>query len=83
RIDHPDIPRPYRIGRKGNGKDYTVAIVLILSILIVVITTLVSSTWIIGVLVSLITIIMFVIPLLINNVKKDTWLTETQKDLEL
>ena len=26
---------------------------------------------------------MFVIPLLINNVKKDTWLTETQKDLEL
>lgn len=83
RVDQPDTPRPYRIGRKGNGKAYTVATVLILSILIVVITTLISSTWIIGVLVSLITIVMFVIPLLINNVKKDMWLTETQKDLEL
>lgn len=83
RKDQPETPRPYRIGKKGNVKAYTVSIVLILSILIVVLTTLLSSTWIIGVLVSLITIIMFITPLIINNIKKDTWLTDTQKDLEL
>jgi amino acid transporter len=83
RKEQPDAPRPYRIGKKGNSKAFTVTTMLILSIIIVVIATLGSSTWIIGVLVSLITIIMFVTPLIINSFKKDAWLTETKKDLEV
>ena len=52
---------------------------LILSIIIVVIATLGSSTWIIGVLVSLITIIMFVTPLIINKFKKMHGLQKLRK----
>ena len=82
RKDQPYTPRPYRIGKSGNGLAYLVTTMLILSIILVVVTTLGSSTLIIGLLVALITIAMFVIPLIIDKLKKDTWLLETQRDLQ-
>ncbi|MBP2098617.1 tyrosine-tyramine antiporter [Enterococcus rivorum] len=82
RKDQPNFPRPYRIGKKGNGLAYTVSIMLILGITVVVFATIGTSTVADAILVSLISISMFVIPLIIYRFKNDNWLTEIKRELD-
>lgn len=82
RKKQPDFPRPYRIGKKGNTLAYTVATMLILGIASVVLATLGTSTVADALLVALITVVMFVIPLIIYRFKKDNWVTDATKELE-
>ena len=81
RKSQPDTLRPYRIGKKGNGLAYLVAAMLIFSVIIVIFATLGTTTVTDAVLVALITIVMFVIPLIINRFKKASWATEVKEDL--
>ena len=82
RNSHPELPRPYRIGKKGNGFAWLVSCMLMLAIIAVVVSTLGTSTLADALLVAVIAIVMFVIPLIINRVKKATWLTEVEADLK-
>ena len=51
------------------------------SVIIVIFATLGTTTVTDAVLVALITIVMFVIPLIINRFKKASWATEVKEDL--
>lgn len=82
RKDQPDTLRPYRIGKKGNGLAYLVAVMLIFSIIIVAFATLGTTTVTDAILVALISIVMFIIPLVIYHFKNNEWLTEVKKDLD-
>ncbi|MCZ2491284.1 tyrosine-tyramine antiporter [Dellaglioa carnosa] len=65
RHTQPDIERPYRIGKSGNGLAYVVAAMLLLAIFIVILASLISSTALNGVLVAAVTIIFLIPPFLI------------------
>lgn len=82
RKNQPDRERPYRIGKSGNGLVWLVSCMLILSIVIVIAATLITGTLVNGLLVGIITLVMFVIPLIINSYKKDWWKTTIYKDLD-
>lgn len=82
RSKHPELDRPYRIGKKGNGFAWVVSCMLIFSIIVVVFATLGTATLSDALLVAVITVVMFVIPLIINHFKKDSWGAEVEKSLE-
>ena len=82
RKSHPELERPYRIGKNGNGLAWVVSCMLIFSIIAVVFSTLGTSTLTDALLVAIIAIVMFVIPLIINRFKKDSWGTEVEKSIE-
>ena len=82
RKSHPELERPYRIGKNGNGLAWVVSCMLIFSIIAVVFSTLGTSTLTDALLVAIIAIVMFVIPLIINRFKKDSWRTEVEKSIE-
>ena len=82
RKSHPDLERPYRIGKKGNGMAWVVSCMLIFSIIAVVVSTLGTSTLTDALLVAVIAIVMFVIPLIINRFKNDSWGSEVEKSLK-
>lgn len=82
RKSHPEMARPYRIGKNGNALAWVICCMLIFAIAIVVFATLTTSTLANAILVAVIAIIMFVIPLAINRGKDDSWETEVKKSLE-
>ena len=82
RKKHPEFERPYRIGKNGNGLAWVVSCMLIFSIIVVVFATLGTATLSDALLVAAITVVMFVIPLIINHFKKDSWGIEVEKSLE-
>ena len=82
RKDQPDTLRPYRIGKSGNGLAYLVSAMLIFSIIIVAFATLGTTSVMDAVLVALITVAMFVIPLIIYHFKNDEWLIDVKKDID-
>jgi amino acid transporter len=75
----PSIPRPYRLG--NNGLAYTISIVLIFSIIVITAATLFATDLVQSIFVLLITVVMFAIPLVIDNYKNDKWLQQVKKDL--
>nr|AEB91326.1 tyrosine permease [Sporolactobacillus sp. P3J] len=81
RRDQPDVARPYRLGKSGNGLAYTVAWVLIFGIVVIIAATLVATNFIQSIFVSVITVVLFLIPLIIDSNKKDYWLKQVNKDL--
>ena len=83
RLDYPNLNRPYRIGGKikSNIPAYIVCGLLFLAVLLSTVSIFVSET--IGniILILVITIILFIIPFIIDAHKKNNWLVEVQDDL--
>lgn len=82
RKDQPNLNRPYRIGKKGNGLVWTVSLALILGIAIIIFATLFTTTLSQSVLVVIISVIFVGIPFVISAFKKEQWLVDTQVDLK-
>lgn len=82
RKDQPDLDRPYRIGKKGNGLVWTVSIALILGIAIIVFATLFTTRLSQSLLVVIISVIFTIIPFIISKYKNDQWLIDIQKDMQ-
>ena len=82
RKDQPDLDRPYRIGKKGNGLVWTVSIALILGIAIIVFATLFTTSLSQSLLVVIISVIFTIIPFIISKYKNDQWLIDIQKDMQ-
>ncbi|MGL9776411.1 amino acid permease [Enterococcus sp. DIV0182] len=82
RKEHPELNRPYRIGKSGNFFAWVVSCMLIFSIVVVVFATLGTATMGDALLVTAIAVVMFVIPLIINHFKKDSWNTAVEASLE-
>lgn len=81
RKDQPDAPRPYRLGKRGNGLAYFVSWLLILSIVVIIIATLVATDLIHSILVVVITAVLFIIPLIIDHYKNTAWIKQVDMDL--
>lgn len=83
RYKQPDMERPFRVGGKngGNGVAWLVACVLWLAIAIVFLSILVSNTLVDILLVVVISVVLFVIPLIISHFKNPQWLEQVKKDL--
>ncbi|MBO0482649.1 amino acid permease [Enterococcus sp. MSG2901] len=82
RKKHPELNRPYRIGKSGNFFAWVISCMLIFSIVVVVFATLGTATMSDALLVTAIAVVMFVIPLIINHFKKDSWNTAVEAILE-
>ncbi|WP_148484660.1 tyrosine-tyramine antiporter [Latilactobacillus curvatus] len=82
RKDQPDLDRPYRIGKKGNGLVWTVSIALILGIAIIAFATLFTTSLSQSLLVVIISVIFTIIPFIISKYKNDQWLIDIQKDMQ-
>ncbi|GKQ42799.1 amino acid permease [Companilactobacillus sp. RD055328] len=82
RLQKPDIERPYRLGKKGNAVAFTWAGFLLFGIAVIIIATLISTDLVNALFVVIVTVVMFVIPLIIDHNKKSSWLVNVQKDLK-
>lgn len=82
RKDQPNLERPYRIGKKGNGLVWLVSLALILGIAIIIFATLFTTTLSQALLVVIISVIFVGIPFVISAFKKDQWLVDIQADLK-
>lgn len=84
RLKQPNLSRPFKIGgtnAKGNGAAYFVCGVLIFAILVVFLSIIVSNNWVNILLVTLISVVMFVVPLIISHFKNPKWLKQVKEDL--
>lgn len=75
----PNAERAYRIGRSGNALAWAVSLALILSIGAIVTLTLSTASAFDAALVSGITAVLFVIPLVIYHCKKRAWFEEAHE----
>lgn len=82
RRQQPDLARPYRIGKTGNTMAWIVSCMLLFSIVVVAFATLGTATLQNALLVAIIAIVMFVIPLIINGFKKQSWQSDVEKSTE-
>jgi glutamate:GABA antiporter len=69
----PDAPRAYRIGNHGNMLAYLMSAVVILSIFIVLLATLATTSFMDAMLVTIISVVLFIMPLLIYRMKSTSW----------
>ncbi len=81
RVDKPDMPRPYRLGKHGNGVAFFWAILLLIGIFVIIVATLLATPLVQSIIVLIISALMFVVPLIIYSQKKDSWLEQVNKDL--
>lgn len=80
RSKHPELERPYRIGKSGNALAWIISCLLLFSIVVVVFSTLATAKLGNAILVAVISIVMFVIPLIINHFKKNSWGSDVKED---
>ncbi|KRL54479.1 tyrosine-tyramine antiporter [Furfurilactobacillus rossiae] len=78
----PDASRPYRLGQHGNFIAYMWAYLLIFGIAVIIVATLIASDLVQAIFVVLITVALFIAPLIIYSHKNDSWLEQVQKDLK-
>lgn len=82
RYSKADMIRPYRIGKSGNGLAWIMTVMFLFGILLIGIVSLVSQPLMNAIIMLIITIILTVIPLIIDKLKKDQWYTEAQDDIK-
>lgn len=78
RYSAKDTPRPYRIGKQGNGTAWLLTVAFIFGIIAIAAITLVSTTPFNAIMMVIITIVLFAIPLIIDKQKSDQWLIDVQ-----
>lgn len=82
RKQQPNTPRPYRIGKSGNGLAYLVSYALLFGIAVVIIGTLVATPLSQSIMIIILTVVLVVIPIIIDKKKKDSWKTDVDRDLQ-
>ena len=81
RKDQPELKRPYRIGKTGNGLVWVVSLALLFGIALIIFATLFTTTLSQSILVIIISAVFVIIPFIISHFKKDKWLEDVNKDL--
>ena len=82
RQTQPDLERPYRLGKTGNAVAYVVAYALIFGIIVIIAATFLASNLLQSIFVIAITLILFIIPLIIDRNKNKEWMIQVQADLQ-
>ncbi|KRN89127.1 amino acid permease [Ligilactobacillus ceti] len=82
RYTEADAPRPYRIGKSGNGAAWVTTIFFLFGILGISIVTILTTPMVQSIAMVVVTIVLFVVPLIINKNKDDQWLIDVQNDLK-
>lgn len=78
RYTKPDLARPYRVGKNGNGVAWVWTVFFIFGIFAIAIVTLATAGSMNAIIMAIITILLTVIPLIINSHKNDQWLKDAQ-----
>ena len=78
RYTKPDLARPYRVGKNGNGVAWVWTVFFIFGIFAIAIVTLATAGAMNAIIMAIITILLTVIPLIINSHKNDQWLKDAQ-----
>lgn len=78
RYSKPDLPRPYRVGKSGNGAAWVWTVLFVFGILSIAIVTLATAGLGNAIVMIIITIVLSVVPLIINARKNDQWLKDAQ-----
>lgn len=78
RYTMPTATRPYRIGKSGNGAAWLTTIFFLFGIFAIGAVTILTTPVSQSIMMVIVTIILFVIPLIINKTKKQEWLTDVQ-----
>jgi len=78
RKNQPDLKRPFRIGKTGDGLVKFVVTILFLTMIFAVTATMVTSSLTNFIVVSIISIVLFVAPLYIYKIRKASWKTEVE-----
>lgn len=81
RKDQPNLSRPFRIGKHGDGLCYFVAILLIVVIIASNALTYATSSATNNIVVTIVSILFFVIPLVIYRFRKPQWGQEVRANL--
>ncbi|MCI8340032.1 MAG: amino acid permease [Eggerthellaceae bacterium] len=77
----PGLKRPFRIGKHGNGLCYAVAGLLLATIVAANVMTYATSSLVNNVVVTAVTVVLFVIPLVIYKYQKADWKTEVDAEM--
>lgn len=79
RKTHNQMNRPFRIGKKGNGLIWFIVIILFATMAGAVGLTLATSSITNFIVVTGATVVLFLVPFLINKIKKASWKTDVEK----
>lgn len=82
RYSKADVERPYRVGKNGNGLAWTMTVMFLFGIILIGIVSLVSQPLLNAVIMLVITVVLTIIPIIIDKFKKDEWYTDAQEDLK-
>ncbi|MGX5376797.1 tyrosine-tyramine antiporter [Ligilactobacillus sp. LYQ135] len=82
RYSKADMDRPYRIGKNGNGLAWIMTVMFLFGILLIGIISLVGQPLMNAIIMLIITVVLTIIPLIIDKLKKDQWYTEAQEDIK-
>lgn len=82
RRTHPDYERPFRIGKKGNSLIYVLVIAFFITMVMAVVFTFWTSKASSIIIVALITLVLFLLPLGINKIKKASWKDDVTRLME-
>lgn len=78
RYTKPDADRPYRIGKHGNGVAWTWTILFLFGIFAIAIVTLYAAGAMNALFMIIVTVVLTVIPLIINSHKNEQWLKDAK-----
>lgn len=78
RYTKPDAERPYRIGKHGNGAAWTWTILFLFGIFAIAIVTLYAAGAMNALFMIIVTVVLTVIPLIINSHKNEQWLKDAK-----
>ncbi|WP_295745504.1 amino acid permease [uncultured Limosilactobacillus sp.] len=79
RKKRPDLPRPNRLGKRGNGLAWLCAAMMWISCLFVIYSTLMSSNLVSIIIIAVIVVACFLIPIWIFKCQKPSWRTEAEQ----
>ena len=79
RKTHPQLERPFRIGKKGNGLVWILTIILFATITSAIVLTLVETNIMSVIAILAISFGLLFVPLVIDKIKKPSWATDVQK----
>lgn len=82
RYSKSDLDRPYRVGKNGNWLAWAVTIMFLIGIVLIGIVSLISQPLFNAIVMFVITVVLTVIPIVIDKFKKDKWYVDAQEDLK-
>lgn len=78
---HPEIARPFRIGKKGNGLIWALVVILMAVMAVAIFFSVYYSSLVSAIFTIVVAAVLFIAPLIINKKRNPKWVTDVQQEM--